>query len=112
MLQEGKTQLELTLCQHFKFIGSRMHVVKACHACNVYESLKVKQKNMEYYNKLVLRAMTMIDPAIPLFEIVEGQRYQRVDWTLFKLQCFLWEAPSLVQPTVVVVIVDRYFVGL
>ena len=40
LLHPGETRLELTMRQHFTFIGPRPRAVKTCKACNVCRSLK------------------------------------------------------------------------
>ena len=44
LLHPGEKRLELTLRQHFAFIGLRTRVVQTCRACNVCRSLKTKNK--------------------------------------------------------------------
>ena len=97
LLHPGETRLELTLRQHFTFIGLKPMVHKVCKACNVCRSLKKSQlkygkvppKEPELipwhtlcidligpYNfgkkgkEVKLWCMTMIDPATGWFEIV------------------------------------------
>ena len=94
----GNKRLELTLRQHFTFIGLGPLVTRVCKACNVCRSLKASHKK---YGKLPpkepevipwhtlcidligpyefgkgkdavkLHCMTMIDPAMGWFEIVD-----------------------------------------
>ena len=98
LLHPGEKRLELTLRQHFTFIGLGPKVTKVCKACAVCRSLKAQRKK---YGKLPpkepetipwhtlcidligpydfgkkesavsLHCMTMIDPATGWFEIVE-----------------------------------------
>jgi hypothetical protein len=98
LLHPGEKRLELTLRQHFTFIGLGPMTKRVCKACNVCRSLKANHKK---YGKLppkepelipwhtlcidligpytfgpekdpfTLHCMTMIDPATGWFEIVE-----------------------------------------
>ena len=98
LLHPGEKRLELTLRQHFTFIGLGPLVKRVCKACNVCRSLKANHKK---YGKLPpkepetipwhtlcidligpydfgskdkavqLHCMTMIDPATGWFEIVD-----------------------------------------
>ena len=97
LLHPGEKRLELTLRQHFTFIGLGPLCTRVCKACNVCRSLKssfkkygkLPPKNPElipwhtlcidligpYYfgekeKQATLHAMTMIDPATGWFEIV------------------------------------------
>ena len=91
LLHPGTKRLELTLRQHFTFIGLEPLVTRVCKACNVCHSLKANHKK---YGKLPpkepevdligpyefgkgkgavkLHCMTMIDPATGWFEIVDN----------------------------------------
>jgi RNase H-like domain found in reverse transcriptase/Integrase zinc binding domain/Reverse transcriptase (RNA-dependent DNA polymerase) len=44
LLHPGETRLELTLKQHFTFIGLKPMCVKVCKACNVCRTLKANHK--------------------------------------------------------------------
>ena len=98
LLHPGEKRLELTLRQHFTFIGLTPMVTRVCKACNVCRSLK--RHNKRKYGKLPprepdlipwhtlcidligpykfgqgkeeisLHCLTMIDPATGWFEIV------------------------------------------
>ena len=99
LLHPGESRLELTLRQHFTFIGLKTMVIRVCKACNVCRSLK--KHNHKKYGKLPpkdpelipwhtlcidligpypfgtgkdaisLHCLTMIDPATGWFEIVD-----------------------------------------
>jgi hypothetical protein len=45
LLHPGETRLELTLKQHFTFIGLKPMCVKVCKACQVHRTLKKSNKN-------------------------------------------------------------------
>jgi hypothetical protein len=99
LLHPGEKRLELTLRQHFTFIGLGPMVTRVCKACNVCRSLK--RHNKKKYGKLppaqpdlipwhtlcidligpyhfgpeddeiTLHCLTMIDPATGWFEIID-----------------------------------------
>jgi transposase InsO family protein len=100
LLHPGETRLELTMRQHFDFIGLKPMVVRACKACQICRSTKAR--NSKYgllppkepelipwhtlcidligpykfgadgsKHAITLHALTMIDPATGWFEIAE-----------------------------------------
>ena len=98
LLHPGEKRLELTLRQHFTFIGLGPLVTRVCKACNVCRSLKANHKKYgklppkepetipwhtlcidligpydfgSNKNAVRLHCMTMIDPATGWFEIVD-----------------------------------------
>ena len=98
LLHPGEKRLELTLRQHFTFIGLVTRVQKVCKACAVCRSMKATHKKYgklppkeaetipwhtlcidligpypfgKKENEVTLHCMTMIDPATGWFEIVE-----------------------------------------
>jgi len=98
LLHPGETRLELTMRQHFEFIGLRPLAQRTCKACVVCRSLKSSNKKYGLIppkepecipwhtlcvdligpylfgskdKQVKLHAMTMIDPATGWFEIVE-----------------------------------------
>jgi Integrase zinc binding domain len=59
LLHPGETRLELTLKQHFTFIGLKPMCVKVCKACNVCHTLKANHKK---YGKVPPKANPELIP--------------------------------------------------
>ena len=99
LLHPGETRMEITMGQHYCWIGMRRTIQSVCGACNICKRQKAKNKNFghpppkptpeiipwhtpcidlmgpykfgEGKHQAVSHALTMIDPATGWFEIAE-----------------------------------------
>ena len=95
LLHPGEKRLELTLRQHFTFIGLTSKVKRVCKACNVCRSLK--RHNTKKYGKLPVKDPELIPWHTLCIDLIGpytfGKKTEKVDDTV-TLHCLTMIDPA------------------